>query len=53
MSAIVFFGLEHHERGIAEHSVVARYGDQLSLPKGGLLIEIADDQPGGDRPPLP
>ena len=51
VAAVVLFGLEHHERGVGEHRVVAPGGEQLALPGGGLLIEVADaadDQPGGD-----
>jgi hypothetical protein len=51
VAAVVFLGLEHGERGVGEHGVVAPGGEQLALAFGGPGVEVfdpADDQPGRD-----
>ena len=54
MAAVVLLCLEHDERGVGEHGVVAPDGEQLPLSGGRPGTEVADaadDQPGGDRLP--
>jgi hypothetical protein len=54
--AVLGFGLEHHERGVGEHRVIAPGGEQFALAFAGFVVEVfdpADDQPGGDGLPLP
>jgi hypothetical protein len=53
--AVPLLALEQGERGVGEHRVVAPGGKQLVLARRGLPVEVldpADDQPGGDGPPL-
>jgi hypothetical protein len=49
--AVVPLGLDELKRRVGEHGVVAPGGEQLVLPGGCLLVQVADladDQPGGD-----
>ena len=52
MVAVLCLGLDHLERRVGEHGVVAPDREQLVLAAGGFAVEVldpADDQPGGDR----
>jgi hypothetical protein len=49
--AVLPLGLDELERGIGEDRVVAPGGEQLVLPGGCFLVQVADpadDQPGDD-----
>ena len=49
-------GLDHGERRVGEHRVVAPGGKQLALASGALLVQVPDppdDQPRGDRLAFP
>jgi hypothetical protein len=49
VAAVVFFGLQHHDRGIGEQGVVAPGGEKLALARGRFLVQVldaADDQQG-------
>ena len=51
VAAVLPLGLDQLERGVGEDGVVAPGGEQLVLPGGGLLVQVADpadDQPRGD-----
>jgi len=52
VGAVGLLCLEHGQRGVGEHPVVAVVGEQLALPvRDGLGVEPADpahDQPGAD-----
>ena len=50
--AVVFLGLDHLERAVGEHGVVAPDREQFVLPVSGSGVQVADaadDQPGGER----
>ena len=52
MAAVLSLRLDQLEAGVGEHRVVAPHGEQLVLPGGSALVQVADpadDQPGGDR----
>ena len=49
--AVLPLGLHPFERGVGEDRVVTPDGEQLVLPGGGFLVQVADpadDQPRGD-----
>ncbi len=56
VAAMVLLSLEGFEWGVGEDGVVTPDGKQFVLAPGGCGAEVldpADDQPGGDRLPLP
>jgi hypothetical protein len=55
---VAVLALGRHERvgRVGEGVVIPPGGEQPALPRGGLLVPVADpadDQPGGDRPAWP
>ena len=51
VTAVLFFGLDHLDRAVGEHGVIAPGGKQFLLPGHGGGIQVtdaADDQPGSE-----